>query len=79
MSKKTVRYTPEFKQQMVSLLHSGRSAASLSKEFGPTAWSMEKSEPGLNSIAPSRRASLRSVRLEWKRTAPRTRSRWVVP
>jgi transposase len=40
MSKKTVRYTPEFKQQMVSLLHSGRSAASLSKEFGPTAWSI---------------------------------------
>jgi transposase len=40
MSKKTVRYTPEFKQQMVSLLHSGRTAASLSKEFGPTAWSI---------------------------------------
>jgi transposase len=40
MSKKTIRYTPEFKQQMVALLHSGRTAASLSKEFGPTAWSI---------------------------------------
>jgi transposase-like protein len=40
MSKKTIRYTPEFKQQMVAMLHSGRTAASLSKEFGPTAWSI---------------------------------------
>ena len=40
MSKKAVRYTPELKQQMVSLLHSSRTAASLSKEFGPTAWSI---------------------------------------
>jgi transposase len=40
MSKKTIRYTPEFKQQMVALRRSGRSAASLSKEFGPTAWSI---------------------------------------
>ena len=37
MADKTVRYTPEFKRQMVSLARSGRSAASLSKEFGPSA------------------------------------------
>jgi transposase len=40
MSAKSVRYTPEFKRQMVDLVRSGRSPASLSKEFGPTAWSI---------------------------------------
>ena len=39
-AKTAVRYTPEFKRQMVDLVHSGRSAGSLSKEFGPTAWSI---------------------------------------
>jgi len=40
MAAKTVRYTPEFKRQMVDLVHSGRSAASLAKEFGPSAWTI---------------------------------------
>jgi transposase len=40
MAAKSVRYTPEFKRQMVGLVRSGRSPASLSKEFGPTAWSV---------------------------------------
>ena len=40
MASKSVRYTPEFKRQMVDLARSGRSPASLSKEFGPTAWSI---------------------------------------
>jgi transposase len=40
MAAKNVRYTPEFKRQMVDLVRSGRSPASLSKEFGPTAWSI---------------------------------------
>jgi transposase len=40
MASKTVRYTPEFRRQMVDLVRSGRSAGSLSKEFGPTAWSI---------------------------------------
>jgi transposase len=40
MAEKSVRYTPEFKRQMVDLVRSGRSPASLSKEFGPTAWSI---------------------------------------
>jgi transposase-like protein len=35
MADKTVRYTPEFKRQMVGLARSGRTPASLSKEFGP--------------------------------------------
>jgi len=40
MAVKTVRYAPEFKRQMVDLVRSGRKAASLAKEFGPTAWSI---------------------------------------
>ena len=40
MAVKTVRYAPEFKRQMVDLVRSGRTAASLAKEFGPTAWSI---------------------------------------
>jgi transposase len=37
MADKTVRYAPEFRRQMVALARSGRTAASLSKEFGPSA------------------------------------------
>ena len=40
MAEKTVRYTPEFKGQMVGLARSGRTPASLSKEFGPSAWTI---------------------------------------
>ena len=40
MAKRSVRYTPEFKQQMVGLVRSGRTAASLAKEFGPSAWTI---------------------------------------
>jgi len=40
MSNKAVRYTPEFKRQMVDLVRSGRTPASLAKEFGPTPWSI---------------------------------------
>lgn len=40
MADTTVRYTPEFKQQMVGLARAGRTPASLSKEFGPSAWTI---------------------------------------
>ena len=40
MADKTVRYTPEFKRQMVALVRGGRSAASLAKEYGPSAWTI---------------------------------------
>ena len=40
MADKSVRYAPEFKRQMVDLVRSGRSPASLAKEFGPTAWTV---------------------------------------
>ena len=46
MASKSTRYTPEFKRQMVDLVGSGRSAGSLSKEFGPTPWSSVKSWRG---------------------------------
>jgi len=37
MADKTVRYTAEFKRQMVALARSGRTPASLSREFGVSA------------------------------------------
>jgi transposase len=40
MANKSVRCTPEFKRQMVDLVRSGRTPASLAKEFGPTPWSI---------------------------------------
>jgi len=40
MADKSIRYTPEFKRQMVELARSGRNPASLSKEFGPSAWTI---------------------------------------
>jgi len=40
MADKSVRYTPEFKRQMVDLVRGGRTPASLSKEFGPMACSI---------------------------------------
>jgi transposase len=40
MASKSTRYTPEFKRQMVALAQSGRTAGSLSKEYGPTPWTI---------------------------------------
>jgi len=40
MADKTVRYTAEFKRQVVALARGGRTAASLAKEFGPSAWTI---------------------------------------
>jgi transposase len=40
MAEKTVRYAPEFKRQMVDLVRAGRKPAELSREFGPTAWTI---------------------------------------
>jgi transposase-like protein len=40
MADKTVWYTAEFKRQMVALARGGRSAVSLAKEFGPSAWTI---------------------------------------
>lgn len=35
-----IRYTPEFRRQMVELVRSGRKASELSREFGCTSWSI---------------------------------------
>jgi len=40
MAEKSIRYTPEFKRQMVGLVRVGRKPAALSKEFGPSAWTI---------------------------------------
>jgi transposase len=40
MANKSVRNTQEYKRQMVDLVRSGRTPASLAKEFGPTPWSI---------------------------------------
>jgi transposase len=40
MADRSIRYTPEFKRQMVDLVRSGRTPAALSREFGPTAWTI---------------------------------------
>ncbi len=70
MASKSVRYTPEFKRQMVELVRSGRTPASLAKEFGPTPWSISlwvkqdardggKGDGGLTSAEREERARLR--------------------
>ena len=38
--KSAVRYTPEFRRQMVELVRAGRKLSELSREFGCTSWSI---------------------------------------
>jgi transposase len=75
MAERSVRYTPEFKRQMVDLVRSGRSPASLAKEFGPSAWTIAlwvkqdarntgKGDGGLSS---GERDELRRLRRENRR------------
>jgi transposase len=75
MAERTVRYTPEFKRQMVALVRSGRTPASLAKEYGPSAWTIAiwvkqeardagAGDGGLNS---DEREELRRLRRENKR------------
>jgi len=61
-SKTSKRYTPEFRRQMVELVRAGRKPAELSKEFGPTPWSI--CDGGLTS---SEREELRQLRRDNKR------------
>jgi len=37
---KAIRYTPEFRRQMVQLVEAGRKPSELSREFGCTTWSI---------------------------------------
>jgi len=41
-SKLAVRYTPEFRRQVVELVSAGRKPSQLSREFGCTAWSIQR-------------------------------------
>ena len=75
MATTTVRYTAEFKRQMVGLVRAGRSPASLSKEFGPTAWSIalwvkqeaRDSGKGDGGLSSAERAELTQLRRENRR------------
>ena len=49
MSRTRAAYTPEFRRQMVELVHAGRSPEALAREFEPTAQSIR------NWLAPSER------------------------
>lgn len=40
MANKQNRYAPEFRRQMVELVRTGRTPAELSREFGPSAWTI---------------------------------------
>jgi transposase len=40
MSKQANRYAPEFRRQIVELVRAGRSPSELSREFGPTSWTI---------------------------------------
>ncbi len=40
MANKQKRYPPEFRRQMVELVRAGRKPAELSREFGPSSWSI---------------------------------------
>lgn len=75
MAERTVRYTPEFKRQMVGLAKAGRSPASLAKEFGPSAWtialwikqSARDAGDGDGGLSSGEREELRRLRREVKR------------
>jgi transposase len=41
-SKRAVRYTPEFRRQMIELVRTGRKPSQLAPEFGCTAWSIQR-------------------------------------
>lgn len=42
MSKRSKRYTPEFRRQMVQLHRTGRGFDELAREFGCTSWSIRQ-------------------------------------
>jgi transposase len=75
MAERSVRYTPEFKRQMVDLVRSGRSPASLAKEFGPSAWTIaiwvkqdaRDAGSGDGGLSSGERDELRRLRRDVKR------------
>ncbi len=75
MADRAVRYAPEFKRQMVGLARSGRTPASLAKEFGPSAWTIalwvkqaaRDSVDGDGGLSSAERDELRRLRREVRR------------
>jgi transposase len=41
-SKRAVRYTPEFRRQLVELVSAGRKPSQLAREFGCTSWTISR-------------------------------------
>jgi transposase len=41
-SKRAVRYTPEFRRQLVGLVNAGRKPSQLAREFGCTSWTISR-------------------------------------
>jgi transposase len=74
-SKTSKRYTREFRQQMVELHRAGRSIPALSREFGPTPWTIalwvkqadRDSGRGDGGLTTSEREELTRLRREIKR------------
>jgi transposase len=71
-SKKAVRYTPEFRRQLVELVRAGRKPSQLAQEFGCTAWSIQRwvnqadrdAGEGDGGLTTSERAELTRLRRE---------------
>lgn len=74
-SKTSKRYTPEFRRQMVELHRAGRPIPELSREFGPTPWTIawwvkqadRDAGRGDGGLTTSEREELRQLRRENKR------------
>ena len=73
MAKTNVRYAPEFKGQMVDLARTGRNPAELSREFGPTAWTIslwvkqdarDRGKGGDGGLTTAEREELKRLRRE---------------
>ncbi len=73
--KTAVRYTPEFRKQMLVLVQSGRSTAELAREFGCSSWTIRSwmkqaardAGRGDGGLASQERAELIRLRRENKR------------
>ena len=67
MSKSRRAYAPEFRRQLVELVHAGRTPEELAREFEPT---LPRSNASCSRAAGSRRRPRRAMRRLVHRTAP---------
>jgi len=90
MGKKGTRYTPEFRQQMVDLVRSGRVPVQLAREFGLSAWTIGswvkqaerdagKGDGGLSTAERAELAQLRreNRKLKLERDIPSKAAAWL--